>query len=116
MDIIVTIYISIREFHLSGGDPLFSTKTGLLSLSHVHSHMLDCRHVLDIVLDSAGSRASPGNVGSHVFAHAAHPARQFTKSSTTRILHQGKVDPGLSLLTNNPIAIRQYKDGGFKQK
>lgn len=83
--------VLVREFHLSGGDPLFPTTAGLLSLPHVHPHMPDCRHVLDIVLDSAGSRASPGDIGSHVFAHAAHPARQLAESSTARILHQGKL-------------------------
>lgn len=85
---------------MSGGDPVLPAPIGLLSLSHVHPNVPDRRHVLDLVLDPAGSRTCQGHAGSHFIAHAAHTARQFAESSAARLLHQGNpsIHPSVSLL------------------
>jgi hypothetical protein len=83
------LFFFLRKFHLSGGDPVLPAPIGLLSLSHVHPNVPDRRHVLDLVLDPAGSRTCQGHAGSHFIAHAAHTARQFAESSAARLLHQG---------------------------
>ena len=74
---------------MSGGDPVIPTPIGLLSLSHVHPHVPDCCHVVDLILDPPGRRTCQGHAGSDIIAHAAHTARQFTESFTTRLIHQG---------------------------
>lgn len=81
---------SDRKLYLSGSDPVFPKKTRLLSLPHVYTDVSDCRHVLDLVLDPTGSRTGQSHAGSHFSPHAPHPARQFAKVSTARLLPKGE--------------------------
>ncbi|XP_075729809.1 glycine receptor subunit alpha-3 isoform X1 [Rhipicephalus microplus] len=63
--------------------------TGLLHVPHLHPHLPDCRHVLGLVLDKAGSCAGQGDVGRHQPSHPVHATRQEPGRPASRVAHQG---------------------------
>ena len=75
---------------MSGGELHVEAAAGLLPVPHVHPHVSDRHHVVDLFLDQAGSGSGQGHSGRHVAAHSLHAARQLAEIIAARLLHQGK--------------------------
>ena len=67
--------------------------------------MLDCHDVLDLLLDQARGRASPGDFRSHQSTYSFHAACQQPKVITTRLIYKGK-----NTFTYNEVI---FKPGGL---
>ena len=81
--------LRFRQLHLRPGGVHVQAAPGLLPLPHVHPHVSDRHHVLDLVLGAAGGGAGPGHAGRHIAAHADHAALELAKGAAARLLYQG---------------------------
>jgi hypothetical protein len=66
------------QLYVPGSDIHTQETPSLLHVQHLHSHMLDCRHVLGIVLDKTRSGTSTCHSWRHLIADPFDPTRQVT--------------------------------------